>query len=474
MPRPWLFALLALTTGCALIAGISDAPPPSGGGELADAAGDAEAAGETNAPPAAPIDLGTGKDGVLAPSGEEVVNTYYPLLSDGLPGQTKLVVGDGRGAAVDGKPREIGPGDLLLVWQSVAGEALPAGDASLPLAPWSVGRWELVRATLKNGATIDIDRPLAQSYAFAGAQVVRVPEYTEVRVDDGRSVRPESWDGRSGGVVAFFATGAVTLTGAVHADGRGLRDGQGKDANEKRACTGDGPNPDFALKGEGLRRDTYGDSANAGRARVNIGGGGGVCLNSGGAGGGHRGGGGNGGKSYGGASGDPTDGNRDVGGIGGAAVEYAAVDRLVMGGGGGAGHANNNQTPSGGRGGGVVLIRAASIGGAGELRAQGGAGRSGGNDGAGGGGAGGAVILQLRGALACKKLAVTGGNGGDTTEDVGPGGGGGGGHVHVQSTSITCPIDVAGGAAGKSTGAGGADRGAVPGSPGASTSAAAF
>lgn len=475
-PRRAVTLLAALASGCAAIAGLDDEPPSLAGAGFEAGARDGDAPDGGGPPgPAAPIELGNGTDGALTASGALVVNTYFRLLADAPQGARVVAVGDPRGAARASGARELRAGDLLLVWQASAVESIPLDPARASLSPWAAGRFELARAASVEGAAVTLDRPLTRMYTYQGAQLVRVPEHTTVDVPAGASLRAEPWDGQRGGVLALFATGAVTLTGALDATGAGLRGGIGADAPDTRTCDGEGPHPRHARKGEGHVLTAYTDPGRAGRARAEVGGGGGVCLNSGGGGGGHRGGGGGGGRSFAGTAGD-TDGDRAVGGLGGAGVDYAPEERrLVLGGGGGAGHANNDKTPHGGAGGGAIYVRAFAIAGQGELLARGAPGTNADDDGAGGGGAGGAVLIELREALACRLLSVAGGAGGDVRQDIGPGGGGGGGDVHARAREIACPFDLSGGGGGKNVApTPAAERGAGSGEGGREARGAPF
>jgi len=87
----------------------------------------------------------------------------------------------------------------------------------------------LVRINNIVGNTLNLQTPLLGSYLASHgfkAQVVRVPEYTQLTVPSGTSlVPPQAWDGTKGGVVAFAATGQVLLQGSIVADGMGFRGG---------------------------------------------------------------------------------------------------------------------------------------------------------------------------------------------------------------------------------------------------------
>ena len=61
----------------------------------------------------------------------------------------------------------------------------------------------------------------------AGAQVIRVPQYTTLTVSTGASIVAPAWDGTTGGIVAMTARDGVTLsgTGKIDVSGLGFRGG---------------------------------------------------------------------------------------------------------------------------------------------------------------------------------------------------------------------------------------------------------
>ncbi|MCP3136485.1 adventurous gliding motility protein AgmC [Pyxidicoccus xibeiensis] len=404
--------------------------------------------------------LGTGRDGPLSlTSGSEVINLYAPLAEAAPAGSTTLRLV---------RPGGYVNGQLVLVHQS---SGLPAntpsgGTGGVNLG--AVGRWELARvqAVGSEPPVLQLTAPLMNSYTVPGAQVVGVREYTSVTVSSGTSLLAPPWDGSSGGIVAFLATGTVTNNGRISADGAGFRGGVFASHEERNGCTGLDVPPEQggAYKGEGVVVDRYGVAA--GRGNLVNGGGGGNCHNSGGGGGGHVGTGGMGGRT------SNRDNGREEGGLGGIAVRYSVYEQLVFGGGGGAGEGNNDVGSGGGMGGGVVFVRANAVTGAGVFSANGeSVAPTLADDGAGGGGAGGAVMLRTVGALACASAQARGGNGGsvtDATFTLGPGGGGSGGVVLMQGTSTTCPANTVGGAPGTVVTADAGTYGAGPGGPGSS------
>jgi hypothetical protein len=409
--------------------------------------------------------LGTGRDGALVVSTTNlVINTYAPVTAPLAPGDTAMLRGTSVGSGV------FAAGDLVMILQTtgIVPEPPSGGPSPIDLSSSPVGRWELARVATAAGSTITLSEPLRSSYAANVTQLVRVPEYTSVTINAGRSVAALAWNGSVGGVVAFLVNGTLTNNGTVEARARGFRGGlPADDSSGAMGCTGlDEPAPAGGQKGEGIAATRYGPSA-TGRGQVANGGGGGVCYLAGGGGGGNGGQGGQGGNSD-----LSLDGNRAVGGQGGTALGFSLLDRLTLGGGGGAGHAS---VASGGSGGGIVFIRADALSGSGSISANGQASLSTLQPGS-GGGAGGTIYLRVAGAASCGPIQAIGGAGGNAaTDTVGPGGGGGGGRILLQRGSGTCTLtasSVLGANPGSQTDAGapgGTAYGAAPGANGSST-----
>lgn len=483
-----------------------------------------------------------GKDGpVTISAANTIVNTYYPGTGTVAAGATSIPVNN---ANRQGAAAQVEAGDLLLVIQMQGAEiddtqSLAYGDSvagapasgNLNNANFTAGRYEYVVAT--SGAvtgTITISSPLLYSYTTAAAtttqgersfQVIRVPQYSNLTINNGASITAYSWNStpagviyKVGGVVVFDVAGTLSLGGGavISVTGQGFRAGGGRTIGG--SATGGYYDTDVRTsssvvnqngsKGEGIAgtpRYLYVSGttvidrgiANEGYPRGAMGrgapgnaGGGGTDgnpnnndQNTGGGGGGNGGAGGQGGYAW--SSIDNS------GGFGGATFTALSPARLVMGGGGGAGSINNATAyqSSGGAGGGIVMVRAGAVTGTGTVNANGNdAPGQPQNDAAGGGGAGGSVVILARNGTLPSGLNVNanGGRGGDawatsapgTPSELtpgsanlrhGPGGGGGGGAIYLSSTAGT--LSVAGGAHGVTTTANSA-FGSQAGSPGVS------
>lgn len=389
--------------------------------------------------------LGNGQHGSLRVTAPGlVINASTALTGEALVGATELGVEDASAFAA---------GELVLVLQ-VGGELAPAayrpGGDVLDLSDSGEGRWELSRLSGVAAGVLRLEAPLVRRYARV-SQVVRVPEYTDVHVADGASLRAEPWNGRSGGVLALLVSGTLINQGALDAAGTGFRGGEAElgVATSIYDCQqedGIAPSGGGARKGEGLGFGAAGAPTH-GYGRFANGGGGGNCHDSGGGGGGHVGMGGRGGYS----SQEAVD--RDVGGRGGLSLRYPRpMERLLLGGGGGAGIEGSG----GGAGGGILLVRARGI----QSPTSRGLITASGQDaptavgihgGGGGGGAGGTVHVRVEARLGCTELSAAGGVGANS--DISPGGGGGGGSLFVQALGgvpSDCAVKAGAGLAGYS------------------------
>jgi large repetitive protein len=405
--------------------------------------------------------LGSGRNGTFTVVGaNNVVNSYGRVTNAPAAKEDFLQVD----SVFCSAPPCYAVGDLVMVLQTTGIVPEPdSGDTgSANISDKPVGRWELARLKTVSGsgstAELTLTAPLVYSYTSNVTQVIRVPEYIDLTVETGATLKAQAWNGRIGGVLAFLAQGNVINKGTITASGAGFRGGVFVvDSSGKAGCTNkDEPAQSGAQRGEGLASLRYGP-AQTGRGNVANGGGGGVCVQSGGGGGGNGGVGGQGGFT------SDIDGSRNVGGLGGTVVlrstrpldSLALIDRLTLGGGGGAGHGTDPSGTaggSGGSGGGIIFIRA------GELQntlgssftAAGAAGGSATTDGAGGGGAGGDIYLRVARSITCAsttiRLSVSGGSGGSVSvaDYVGPGGGGGAGRILLQAESVTCGTSTVG------------------------------
>ena len=381
--------------------------------------------------------LGNGHDGVFPPGGPSpnpaVVNVYMSLVQQDNANQ--VTVDDAS---------SLSNGDLVLLWQAGGLAAGSSGSSSaVTIAGTSVGQRELARVTNVNHGTQQLtltssdtaSLALANTYFSGITQVVRVPEFTTVTVASG-AIAAQSWNGSTGGIVAFLASGAVQVDGSINADGAGFRGGDKKlggiPDNNTGCLSKDLAPPDGQTRGEGVG-GSIAAGLDTGFGNVANGGGGGDCSQTGGGGGGNAGKGGLGGFSA-------IDNNSGDPGSALNYTNYSLETQITMGGGGGAGHDKTGGATGGRDGGGAIFIRAKSLSGSGTISANGGTTQNGSSadDGQGGGGAGGSLYIRLNGACSSVAMHVDGSDGVDAPNgNVGAGGGGGGGRS-FQQASVVC------------------------------------
>ena len=286
--------------------------------------------------------------------------------------------------------------------------------------------------------------------------LMRVPNYTDVTINSGVSVYPTAWNGVKGGVLAFKASGTVTVNGTVHANYEGYRS---TNDNESFCGAGGGAAPaarrkngDNGLCGGGGGGGGWDRARGYGSASLGgAGGGGGTSHYSppsgaGGGGGygtfGYKGGGfgspqnggtntsGNGGR---GCSICP-DGNKGGGGGGGGTYGVANLSDMYFGSPGSAGATNPTAGPGvGGNGGGIVFIEANTLTINGNITSNGknGTNASAIRGGSGGGGAGGSILIRGISINISGNVQALRGTGGTTGH---AGGAGGVGRIAISGT----------------------------------------
>ena len=420
------------------------------------------------------------------------VNTYVKGDGDVSSGSTTInYTGSFRGAG-----SSISAGDTLLLLQvqgadidssntDTYGDGVGSG-ANISTTPTSAhgtdgyagglisqtaGTFEYVQVSSVSAPTITLTAGVEHDYLDsdeANWQIIVVPDYLAAGARLIGNVSGAAWDGDTGGVVAFSATGGtIDFNGfTVDAAEIGFRGGVEGNPSATTDNIADvvAVSNDAGAKGEGVAgtpRYVY-DGASVidegastlpggdyGRGAPGNAGGGAGPHNSGGGGGSNAGRGGIGAQGW--VTGTPV----HFAGYGGQSI-FAGAN---FGGGGGSGESNDNSTNHGGPGGGLILLRADTGIGSGLLSVAGGdapdATLDGASDGAGGGGAAGTVLVYFATppTLAGLNVDASGGAGGDGDPAHGGGGGGGAGLVVIRATVGT--IDVSGGVKGENEGSGG-------------------
>jgi hypothetical protein len=285
-----------------------------------------------------------------------------------------------------------------------------------------------------SAGTITLESALNATYT-TGAQVRVLKQYTNVTINSGITYTVKAWNGTVGGILAFLASGTVTITGTISAAGA---TGATTAAGATASTSGGGYRGGF-----GFVRTSGPAGAESGEGTT---GSGGVVVNGNGGASGYDGNnsnnasGGGGGHSIAGGSGQAGSPTASGGGTAGS----ADLTTMVFGGAGGGGR-GGGPVGAGGSGGGIVFISAVAFTMSGSINVNGGAGGS--ANASGGGGAGGSVLIKAQTAtLGSSLITATGGAGGAGGST--SGGAGGAGRIHLDYytsyTGTTSPaLDVA-------------------------------
>lgn len=436
-----------------------------------------------------------GKDGPKTVStANTVVNAYTTLTANATTGNTSITVANS--ALNTNFSNSLSAGDLIMIIQmqgaTLNGTPQPNGWTTDPTdiegAPtdstWgqvnqynNAGNNELVMVeSVPNSTTINLSCGLKNNYTASGrVQVIRVPRYTTLTINNGGTITCPAWNGSTGGVIAVEVLGNTIINsgGAINASALGFRGGvldAVTDFGGTTEVASDNPTRG-AEKGEGIGGyqsdyDVYG--GRYGKGAPANGGGGGQQWTAGGGGGANAGlgtwtgkgnpsladanwaqawnlefagfatqtssGGGRGGYCWSSsnqnalttAPGNAAWGGNNRhngGGWGGRPLDYS-TGRLFLGGGGGAGDQDNNFGGAGGNGGGLIyLVSYGTVSGAGQVISNGanGANAAGtppstnysGKDGAGGAGSGGTIVIRSLGNVSGISVQANGGNGGN-------------------------------------------------------------
>jgi hypothetical protein len=161
--------------------------------------------------------LGNGRSGVgLISAPDTIVNRYGRLTASAVAGAKEITVSNATDFVV---------GELVLLHHSTGLTPVPASGSqrTITLGSGSVGRFEYARVALVTESTLKLTAALLNGYPANMTQVVSVPEYTELQVAAGASLKAAPWDGSVGGILAVLVSGTLTNEGLVTADGAGFR-----------------------------------------------------------------------------------------------------------------------------------------------------------------------------------------------------------------------------------------------------------
>jgi uncharacterized repeat protein (TIGR01451 family) len=242
-----------------------------------------------------------------------VINQYDVLASAAAAGATSITVNAianlSSGETTGGGA--LAAGDVVMLYQPRGASIDTTNTPTYGTISGygNAGNYELrsVRSVAGNVITLDASSDgsscisgLKNSYS-AGAQVIRVPQYTNLTVNAGASVVASTWAGTTGGVLSALVQNTLTINGTVSVSGLGfrggIRDGSDRASGGLQTVTFvSDANPAGGAKGEGIASDIGGSFGGVTLAYSNSGGNFeiGAPANGGGGGGSHNGGGGGG------------------------------------------------------------------------------------------------------------------------------------------------------------------------------------
>ena len=283
---------------------------------------------------------GDGSDGVLTVStANEIINNYTYLTGNELSGDAIITVNSGS---------EFSDGDEILIIQMQDGTGSGVS-----------GNYEFRTISSGGGTTtLTLDSGLENTYgsgtfdadSASATQVVRIPQYTTVTINSGASITASAWNGYTGGIVVFKATGLVNVSGAINVSEKGYRGGLHG-------------TPSSCGSGEGEQGESYPGKGSCGGYVLS----GGEDPNGGGAGIEVTGGGG----GYGTAGEDSESWNGGDPGAGGLQYGVANLTQIFLGSGGGGSYQGGSLSGDGGDGGGIIIIFANSVNVSGSVESKG-------------------------------------------------------------------------------------------------------
>ena len=236
---------------------------------------------------------------------------------------------------------------------------------------YGAGAYEFATISSIDSYTITVEDPIQKNYLSGRfrerfsrvTQIVSVPHYTDVTINDGASISCSNWNRFEGGILAFRAAGDVTAfgTGNLNCSSTGFSGGPAVHANgaaDSSGYQGDGYVGNGITHVVSISRVNSGNAGGGGRhARNNA-----YIVGAGGGGGGHAEEGGTNDKTS-----NSIDGEIIVGGQGGLAAGNKTLSSMYMGGGGGSGSAERylsgqeSTSGRGGRGGGIIFVTASNL-----------------------------------------------------------------------------------------------------------------
>ena len=347
-------------------------------------------------------------------------------------------------------------GSSYIEVNSTAGFAAGQEVLIIQMTGTGAGTWETIYIAGVEPSLLVFSHPLKNAYyadVSSKVQVIKVPHYTTVTINPGGILMcmPWLWDGQTGGVIFFRATGTVTVNpgGLILASGLGFNGGNGGSGayggSGGGGGMGGGDNSNsYPNGGDGWVSGTGGTGGYGG---VNVGGAG----YNGGAGAQY----GNPGSRSSGSSGaGPGGASADRGGTNGSSASLSLMQ--IGGGGGGGSSGTGGYGGGGGGGGGYNTCRESKKLGGGPY--NGNSGNSGGNPGSGGNGNSGGGLISIHAKSIVVQYLIQADGGSGAAGSAGNNGGSGGSGGRGQNWCFVSE-DNPGSAGGGGGGGGGAQGG---------------
>jgi hypothetical protein len=174
---------------------------------------------------------GTGADGSAA------ISSYKNINTDVI-GSNRSTYADGIATTVTTNPQGTTIGVASATGLAAGDEILLINMQGTSGASEYVGNYEFLRIDSVSGTSLYLTSSVQKSYGganFASQKVVaqRVPQWTNVTISSGVSLTANAWNGTSGGIIVFRATGTVDVqSGAtISASGLGYAGGAGGTTN---------------------------------------------------------------------------------------------------------------------------------------------------------------------------------------------------------------------------------------------------
>jgi hypothetical protein len=268
--------------------------------------------------------------------------------------------GDGASLTVEEMPTAFAVGDAVIVWQTALDVVRFEGGT-----PPELGRVHLTRITGISGMEIVLDEAPDWNVE-RGAQLVRVIELADFRLEEDQVWFAQHYDGHKGGMLALFVQGEARIDGTIDIVGGGYDGGLVALTSEVSSCGVVFTDGDSVGRGDGGARffdlrECRG-LAGCGPESIGLGGGSASAYGFGGGGGSNAGAGGS-------AFLNPDECPLIPQAMG-APVSAISDRRIFLGGGGGGGATLSGTMGDGGNGGGVVFIRAGRFLGVGDIVAD--------------------------------------------------------------------------------------------------------